>query len=487
MRARWQAGVAVGALASMLAGCVSAPAPDSASSPWVAPEGAMRHAGSWQALRDERPDFSKPLTLAELSDLALRNNPASRQAWNEARAAVAQVEKVRGNFMPTVTAVGSGSRQWKDSDRTMLNQDFVRYGPSLELDYLVMSFGGGRSAAVEQALQTVYAADFAFNRTIQTVLRSVAEAYHGLVSARAGIGAAEANLKDAQTALDTAKARMVQEVGTQLDVLQAQAALDRAQSALAGAQGLEATARSGLARALGVPADSPVEVAAPAEGLPDVPESAQVSRMIDEALGRRPDIAALRARLAAGEAAIRVAGAARWPMLYLQGQVAQSEAQVWAGEEMMSEREWGYGAGLSLRWTLFDGLQTISDKHAAEAQAAAARDQLRQAEVAASAEVWDGVHACVTARKKHEASEAFLRSATAAHELAKDSYAAGLSTMLDLLGAENVLAQARSEQIAARQAVFTALAELAWATGAMEQGSGPEPAKPGAPDATKHP
>ncbi|MCX7010005.1 MAG: TolC family protein, partial [Kiritimatiellaeota bacterium] len=93
-------------MAAVLAGCVSAPAPESASKPWQPPQRAQASLQSWQELRARRPDLSKALTLAELADIALQNNPASRKAWNDARIAAAQVQQARGYFMPTITAVG---------------------------------------------------------------------------------------------------------------------------------------------------------------------------------------------------------------------------------------------------------------------------------------------------------------------------------------------------------------------------------------------
>ena len=101
--------VSVG-LATVLAGCVSAPAPKTSTAPWVPPERACQSDATWQTARAQNDDFSKPLTLDALADIALRNNPASRKAWNEARAAAAQVAQARGYFLPTLTGVAAGTR-----------------------------------------------------------------------------------------------------------------------------------------------------------------------------------------------------------------------------------------------------------------------------------------------------------------------------------------------------------------------------------------
>jgi outer membrane protein TolC len=458
-----------------LAGCMSAPAPESVSRPWNPPQRAQTAVPSWQETRARQPDFSQPLTLAELADLALQNNPASRRAWNEARVAAAQVAQARGYFMPTVTGGGAVTRTRTDAEPENLSADYLQYGPALQLNYLIINFGGGRSAAVEQALQTVYAANYTFNRTLQAVLLAVQNAYFGVVSAQAGLAAAHAQVRDTATALEAAKLRQLHGVGSELEVLQAQAAYDQALLGRAHAEGLVKTAQSALTQALGVPADAPVKICAPTHELPAAPDTQHLSRLIDAALQRRADLAALRARLAASEAAITVAGAQQWPNLYATGRVGHDQYERWSGQ-FQPDRACSYAGGLSLQWTLFDGLQTINAKRAARAQAAAVRSQLQQAELAASAEVWNGHQSYTTALKKFQFSGTYLRSAQAAHALALDSYKAGLKSMLDVLGAESQLAQARSQHIAARQEAFTALANLAFVSGSLGKENLAQPA-----------
>ena len=458
----------VGAAAALFAGCVSAPAPDAVSKPWQPPQHAQPHMQTWQELRDRRPDLSQPLTLAALADIALQNNPTSRKAWHDARVAAAQVQQAQGLFMPTITAVGTVTREKVATSVNELDQDYVGYGPGLQLNYLIFNFGGGQGAAVEQALQSVYAANYAFNSALQGVLLTVQNAYFGLVSAQAGIAAAQTQLKDAQTALEFATVRRDHGVGRELDVLQAQALLDQALFALAGAAGAEKIALAALTQALGLPADAAVRIAAPAEELPAAPDAGHLTRMLDAALAHRPDIAALRARLQASEAAIKVAGAPNWPSLFLNAHVQRDYNDIRTGQ-FVAEQDWNLGAGLSLQWNLFDGMQTANAKRAAVAQSASVREQVQQAELAASAAVWSGYQSYQTALQKVQASTALLKSAQAAYDLALDSYKAGLLNIVDLLAAEAQLALARSQHITARQDAFTALANLAFASGTLDK------------------
>jgi outer membrane protein TolC len=273
--------------------------------------------------------------------------------------------------------------------------------------------------------------------------------------------------------LDAAQIRKSAGTGTELEVLQAQAAYDQSLYGLANAQGLAMIARGSLAQAIGVPADIELRLAEPTINVADSLNTLNVKKLIDEALNRRPDIAALRATLAAKNAVVKAVGSELWPSLYFNGNATRDYFKNVSGKDMQ-ESDWSYSGGISLQWTLFDGFQTLSAKRIAQAQADSLQAQLQQAELAASAEVWTRYHNYETALQKYKFSTAYLQSASSSYDLALDSYKAGIKSILDLLNAESQLAQARSQQIAARQETFTALASLAYSTGLLEKGGSAE-------------
>ena len=346
----------------------------------------------------------------------------------------------------------------------------MTYGPSLQLNYLVCNFGGGRRAAVEQALQTVYAANFTFNQALQDTLLSAEIAYYNLISAQAGVTAAETNAFEAKVILDAATERRNAGLGVDLDVLQSKARHDQALYVLAGAKGQFQIAQGLLAQAMGLPADTAIQLVMPAGQLPPSLSSPDMRRLTDSALARRPDLSALRATVASREAAVKVARAARWPSLYLSGAVNRDYYELYGLNNRDSAADdWVYSGGISLKCNLFDGFQTQSSVRTAEAQANSMREQLKLAELAACAQIWARFQNYETALEKYTFSTAALTSATAAWETALDSYKSGVKGILDLLAAETLLAQARSQQIAVRQEVFTTLANLAYATGLVEK------------------
>ena len=97
---------------------------------------------------------------AQLVDVALRQSPSTRAAWQTARAAAASYGAARGAYYPSVAAFGGGG--YGDSPgTTALVGGFGYVGATL--DYLLLDFGG-RDASVEMARQALFAAGWGANR-----------------------------------------------------------------------------------------------------------------------------------------------------------------------------------------------------------------------------------------------------------------------------------------------------------------------------------
>ena len=461
--------IAGAAMAAGLAGCGTVETPETPTRSWVPPASLNREDPVWQQVRLQtpKPEPGKPLTLAQLVDMALQNSPASRKAWEEARAASIGVAQAKAIFAPRVTAVGGLSYDRYEAEGIHNDRNRAAIGPGLELNYLVLNFGGGYDAAVEQAMQTVYAANFQFNQTISNTILATELAYYELASATVAIDAAVENLKDAVAVLDAATKRKDAGMATKLDVLQAQTISDQAKFMLEAAKGREKTARGALAWAVGIAADTPFDVVIPEDDATAGINRSEITKLIDDSLARRSDISALRAQVAAKEAAVKVAKAAGYPSLYLNGGAYWNEYGYYDGGVRGADRDLDFNAGISVRWDIFDGSRNRNEQHAASALARAAREELRQAELAAGAEVWIAYNALDTALAQLESSHSVLVTATEARRMAGESYQAGMKGILDLINAETQLANARIQEITARRAVFSTLARLAHAAGSL--------------------
>jgi len=423
-------------------------------------------------------DPAKIYTLAELIDLAEQHNPQTRFAWQSAKARAADLGVARSALYPTLEAVALANTT---RERILINSVFLRqttgaFRPELELEYLILDFGG-RGGAIDAAKANLLSANFAFNDTHRKIIFQVTAAYYRLLNQMGQRGAAEASLKNAQTVQEDAEDRLTHGLATKPDTLEAAAATAQAEYDLQAVIGAEEDARGDLATVLGLPPETRIQI----QNINDLtmpPDLMQsVDQAIDRAFQQRPDLQQQVARLRAANAGIKQARSSYFPTLSLAGN-GGLERQ-YGQQELLPP---GYTSGevwnvnLQLKWTIFDGTrrehqiaEATAEKNAAQANIDALRDEIAN-------EVWAAYSDVKTAQRQRQAAEALLASANQSYAAAHESYQYGVRNLLDVVSAQKVLAQASSEDIFTRTQLLIQLANLAFRTGDLIQ---PAPPKTG--------
>jgi outer membrane protein len=440
--------------------------PPSPSTVWTPPaEERPREAALRAPVPSDLEQRIQQLTLAEVVDIGLRNNPATRLSWANARAAAAAYGSERGAYFPTVDGDVTATRlkTVASQGRSAVTQSVL--SPSLNLSYLLFDFGG-RSGNVGTARNDLIAANFTHNATLQTVVLQIQSAYFQYVANRALLQAQRITAREARTNLTAAEERNRVGVATIADVLQARTAVSQAELAAQTTEGGVQTSRGALALALGLPANLPYDVDSAAGQLPVAVLADSVDTLIARAVQARPDLAAAQAEFDASRAQISVARASRLPSLVLNGT---------GGRTYTSSLPQGgnnYTVSLGLRIPLFAGFSRIYDQRQAVAlsDAAAARaDALGQRVVF---EVFSSYHALQTAARRVRTTNDLIASAEQSSEVALGRYRAGVGSVLDLLSAQTALADARAQQVLARLEWNTSLAQLAHDTGILDARGG---------------
>jgi len=448
-----------------VAGCQTLKAPSTMFEEWKPPASKATD-DVWTSVLGQKIDTSKPLALIELVDIALHNNPSTRQAWNSARAAEAKKKQAESALYPQVTASASLEKEKviTHPKSPLYSVSSLGYGPSAGITYLILDFGG-RAATIDAAYEAMIAANFQFNQTFQDLLLATETSYYELHSSYAGLKAAEADLENAKTSF--AAARQKYEVGlvARLDILQAKSNYENSLFNLEVAKGQVKTAKANLAKTIGFPANTAFEITEPSGEMPAQIGEEDVSSLIKEAIEKRPDIAALRASLRAKQALTKAANSDLWPKLNSNGSADLTWYKSPGTKNQRTEHQYGYTAALSLDWDIFDGFSNLNKSREAKIAAEEERARLMQAELEASADVWIKYYGFKTAVQKLVFSESFMDTSKSAYDLALESYKAGLKSILDLLDAESKLSDARSKLIQSKKDVFVALANLAHATG----------------------
>jgi len=379
-------------LAGLLAGCEAiqpqlakdpnALTPPSATRSW-APEEATRIPGGKSTLdafavrSGSSPAAIQPgrvYDLPNLIDLAQQTNPETREAWQATRAAAAKLGIAEGAYLPTLGAIGMASyAQLPDYD--MMGPFLVRTGvfePLLRLDWLLLDFGR-RTADLNNAAQTLLAANLQFNRKQQSVIFAVQKAYFAFDASRARVTARETALKAATAVEQATGIRSRSGLASVTDTLLARQVVLQQQFDIASARRDVSAAEALLAQAIGIsPASLPPQVSSLSslplpKGLP-----ASVDSLLEQAVSTRPDLAAKFADVRAREAELDRARADYFPKLSVDGELGRVDRELDSlnlgpnGTTFYPQKT-TWSVGLQLTWDLFDGF--IRDNRVREAKA----------------------------------------------------------------------------------------------------------------------
>ena len=411
----------------------------------------------------------KALTLPELTEFALRNNPRTRQSWYAARAAAANLGVVLGDDLPTITGSYSVARTRPISGTNPVNNVLWlnRWGPQISFNYVIYDFGGG-DAKVDAAEYRLLAANLAQNRTLQEVIFQVEQAYYLLIGVEALVRVNEQSLKNVETALDAARRRRESGLATVADVYRTETQVAQAQLTLTRSRGEFEKARGQLSTVVGLPISSSVRV----QTLTAPPQTAQAVSTINDYLERvkliRPDLVASEAQARAARATAVAASKAGLPSIEING---NSQFNNWANSGYFSPdraETRAHNLTLNIRIPIFSGFKDTYQVRQAEAlaqQAEAVRDSLyRQTQL----EVWQSYYDLQTVTGSIKSTEALVKSAEQSAQATLARYQSGFGTILDLITTQQDEASARTQRIQSYLDWYTVLARLHLAVGASD-------------------
>lgn len=407
----------------------------------------------------------KPLTLTDVVDRALCNNPQTREAWANARYQAAQVGIARSAYLPSVSATASRSRVrssgFNSVTGTFNSVGYNQTSAGLSFNFLLYDFGG-RSAALENAREIMSALAATQDATLQSIFLAAVQAYYQRFATEAIVSAARESERVNLESLKAAEERYKVGVATPADRLQAKTAASQATLTRVQAEGNARNALGTLANVMGLDAQEQLAIAPPPTADVVPPQFEQsIDELIAEAKRSRPDLAAAEAQVRAARAGIDSARATGLPTISLFGSSNYNDTSI-------SDPVRGTTLGLSLNVPLFTGFNTTYRVRAAEAQLdvkSAQRDRLSRQ---VSLDVWQAYHALMTGTESVRASTDLLASAQQSADVALGRYKAGVGGILDVLNAQSALASARQQNIQALYNWRIARVALAQAMGQLD-------------------
>jgi outer membrane protein len=413
--------------------------------------------------------------LAELIDLAQRLNPETHEAWEQARQAALAVGLVESSYAPQVSieAIAGFQRTPLPIPTTVNPKGYfisntVEAIPIVALKWLLFDFGR-RDGQEQAARANSFVANVGFTGAHQKLIFAVSRAFFSLGAARGRVTAAEQALKTAETVQDAAESRRERGLTTVVVVAQAQRQTAQARLNLTRTGGDERTAYANLIAAIGLPADTRIEITDTSEQPLPVEPPANLSILIQEALRSRPDVIAALGKIEAAEGELKARRADHYPTVALIAQAYQNMGSLSSdGSPYSAVNKPGGNILLTLSVPLFDGGSRNTRDSVAQSQLAAARDKLAQARDAAVQQVVATYSDLRTSLAAYAATVTVREAAQTSYDAAFDAYLHGVGTYTDVASEQTALARADADREDAHANVFTAAAALAFATGTIQ-------------------
>ena len=418
------------------------------------------------------------LTLQQAVSIALEKNPQRRVALADTKAASADVREARSLLMPRLTFSETATRgndpvyvfggELRQQRFTAADLAFNKLNSPVPFGNFATRFGGSWNLfdsfaswhGIERAKQMTEAAGQQLDRTDQEIVFRVVRTYYQVLLAAKQLEVAEQAVKTAQAIMDRSQTRFDSGLAVQSDLLTAKVAMAaRLQETIRTRNNLE-MARAELNTAMGIPLDTPTQ---PSEALAEralpVPVLQEVEK---QALVKRPDLKRAQSEEAAQRQSVAMAKSAFGPRV-----------NAFAGWEMDNPAFVAGGGGnnwlggIEVQFDIFQG---------GAKRAELSRQRALEEKVAALKQVaTDGVRLDVrrayynldSARQELDVARAAIAQAQESLRINQDRYDSGLTTITDLLGAEETTRRSQTDYWEAVYRFHTSYADLELASGSL--------------------
>lgn len=306
----------------------------------------------------------------------------------------------------------------------------------------------------------VRAAAFSFNSAKETVTLAVAASYLLVIAAESRVEAGTAELKTAEALQQLAEDRESAGLNPNIDTLRARVELQVRRQNLIEDNNNLAKQRITLLRVVGLPVHQPIRLVSrvPYKPLPKVAEEEALQR----AFAMRPDFLAAEQQLKAAELQRKSAEAERLPSVGISGDYGAIGTRP---DNAFST--WTVNAGLKV--PIFQGGKIEADIRQADAVLAQRKAQRDDLKGRIEQDVADAVLDVTAAGEQVEVASATLDYAQQTLTQSQDRFSAGVTNNIEVIQAQEALANANQQYIGSLYAHNIAKVLLARAVGAAEQ------------------
>jgi outer membrane protein len=430
---------------------------------------------SASAQHDAQPSS---LTMRQAVTIALEKNPLRKAAIADTKAASAGVRDARSFLMPhlnfsetatrgndPVYVFGSKLRQQRFTNADLalnkLNSPLpfgnfaTRFGGSWNLFDSFATWHG-----INQAKQINDAVGHQLDRTDQEIVFRVVSSYYDVLFAAKELEVAEQSAKTANSIMDHSQARFDSGLTVESDLLTAKVRMAARQQEVIRARNTLEVARAQLNTVMGMPLDSPFELSGGlAERTLSIPAVQDVEK---QAIINRPDLKRITSEEAAQRQSVSVAKSSFGPRV-----------NAFAGWEMDNPTFVAGGGGnnwlggVEVQFDIFQGgakRAELSRQRALEEKAVAMK---QVASDAVRLEVRRAYYETDANRQQIDVARAAIAQAQESLRINQNRHDSGLTTITDLLGAEDAARRSQTDYWEAVYHFQISYANLELASGSL--------------------
>ena len=408
----------------------------------------------------DTPTTQGELTLPELIQIGICNNPKLNRSYMSVKASEAALGQAKSSYLPTVTGTGTIRQNHEKVQENGSRNNYPVSG-NIALSWLVYDFGG-RSAKTEQMRAYLDSAEFTHNANLHDTVLEINQAYFDLLSAQEVLKSMQESEKTFKKSYEESRKRFELGLVSASDKLLAKTSYEQSRLNVVQADNTLKKAQGNLAVLLNLSPDTALKVTTPPKDrdITKLETDETVQEMMETALSLRPELQSQKSQMTAAEREIAIIEAGNLPSI-------SAGANAGWGDSWKKHNPYTMDTsmGFSLSIPLFTGFEDTYNAARAKYQYRQAALSVLETQDSVRKDVWNSYQDYMTATEAYRISKTMRESAKENERVAFASYQIGKGSILELLTAGSQLASARQQVIVAFYSVLTSKANLYRAIG----------------------
>jgi len=310
--------------------------------------------------------------------------------------------------------------------------------------------------------ESLKASALAVKNARDLVVQAVGNAYLQIIAEDARITATQAEIKADQAVLDNASRRHDAGTAIGIDVLRSQVELKQRQQQLVAVQNQFEKDKLTLARIIGLPTGQAFNVADPSVSIPL--EAVSLKDALDKAYSHRPDYLAAKSKVAAAQFALQSARAERYPTLTASGYYGDQ------GIRLLDNSHGVFMATGSIGFNIFDGGRIKADILQNDSELRNRRNEYDNLRGQIDFEVRSALLDLNSSQQQVDVAQSNVQLAQQSLQQSQDRFSAGVTNTVEVVQAQQAVADANENLISAQYQYNLAKVELARSLGLAEEG-----------------